>query len=478
MLIGIDVGTTAVKAALFNEKGQALRRFGKTYATSRPAPGYAEQDPAQWMDLVLQALTELSTGVSIKAIGLCSQVNTHVFVGDHNQALRPALTWQDTRCAVDATVLDSKICSDDKIHWWGAPLPVDASHMLARMAYIARIEPDLWARTHYVLAPKDYCIAALTGEVVSDPMTHFGILDQSLDLIEPLIALLPGSKERLPRISPFTSHAGRVRNGLPCAGVPVVTSAMDAWSGLYGAGISEEGQGLYLSGTSEILGLISNKRNPTPGVIAFAKCEGLTLHAGPTQSGGASAHWVSRLLGHDVADLFALAERADLHHVPLFLPHLEGERAPLWDAEAKGSFMGLTSATGPAELARAVLEGVAYSARLVLERLEDSGGRSAEIIHHSGGGSRADLWCQIRSDVLGKTLQRTAMSDAGVLGAALIAGVCVGLFNSLAEATKDFVIFDKVFEPRIAMSARHHTRYQAYQLAYEQLKPVNKQFTS
>lgn len=477
MLIGIDVGTTAVKAALFDERGHAVRRFGESYTTSRPAPGHVEQDPKQWMDLVLKALIELSRDVSVKAIGLCSQVNTHVFVDEKGHALRPAMTWQDTRCAADAATLDSKINSDDKIHWWGAPLPIDASHMVARMAFVARTDPETWARTRYVLAPKDFCIAALTGEVVADPMTNFGILDQSLDLIESIIALVPGAKERLPRITPFTTIAGRIRSGLPCAGVPVVTSAMDAWSGLFGAGVSQEGQGLYLSGTSEILGIISHERHPTPGVIAFATCEGLTLHAGPTQSGGASAHWVAKLLGCDVSEIFALAERADFSHVPLFLPHLEGERAPLWDADAKGSFTGLTSATGPAELARAVLEGVAYSARLVFDRLRESGGRSADLIHHSGGGSRSDLWCQIRSDVLGKAIKRTAMSDAGVLGAALMAGVGVGLFNSLSEATKDFVIFDKVFEPNAAMSARHQARYDAYQLAYEQLKPLNRQFT-
>lgn len=476
MLIGIDVGTTAVKAALFDEAGHALRHFSETYSTSRPEPGHVEQDPKIWMALVTKALFELSLNTSIKAIGLCSQVNTHVFVDQNLEALRPAFTWQDTRCAADAAALDSKINGEDKIKWWGAPLPIDASHMLARMAYIARTAPDLWARTHYVLAPKDYCLAALTGEVIADPMTHFGILDQSLSLIDPLFDLLQGAKARVPKIAPFTKQIGFIKQGLPCAGVPIVTGAMDAWSGLFGAGVSEEGQGLYLSGTSEILGLIASQKHPTPGVIAFAPCEGLTLHAGPTQSGGASAAWCAKLLGMKLPEFFSEATHADLDHVPLFLPHLEGERAPLWDASAKGSFTGLTSATGPRELARAVLEGVAYSARLVFERLEEAGGRAPSIIHHSGGGSRSDLWCQIRSDVLGKALKRTATSDAGVLGAALMAGVGVGLFSSLAQATKEFVLFDRVFEPQSNMSAYHVARYQAYQLAYEQLKPVNAAF--
>ena len=231
MLIGIDVGTTAVKAALFDEAGHARRHFSETYPTSRPEPGHVEQDPENWTQLVTKALAVLSENVAIKAIGLCSQVNTHIFVDEQGRALRPAMTWQDTRCAPDAAHLDARIGSDDKSEWWGAPLPIDASHMLARMVYLARTAPDLWARTRYVLAPKDYCIAALTGEIVADPMTHFGILDQSLSVIEPLMGLVPGAKQRVPKIAPFTKCIGLVRSGLPCAGVPLVTGAMDAWSG-------------------------------------------------------------------------------------------------------------------------------------------------------------------------------------------------------------------------------------------------------
>lgn len=473
MLIGIDVGTTSVKAALFDERGKALRQFSEAYATHRPLPGHAEQNPDDWMRLVLRALAELSEGVAIKAIGLCSQVNTHVFVDDRGHALLPAFTWQDTRCAAEAAELDAQIKFEDKIAWWGAPLPIDASHCLARMAHVAKAHSEIWSRTHLVLAPKDYCLLKLTGHAIADPMTNFGILDQRLEVIEPLLALLPDAKSRMPQIEGFTHVAGTLRSGLPCAGVPIVTGAMDAWSGLLGAGVSKNGQGLYLSGTSEILGLVSNTRIPTPGVIAFAECEGITLHAGPTQSGGASAQWVARLLNVSVSDLDQLAAKADLAHVPLFLPHLEGERAPLWDSDAKGSFTGLRSATGAAELARAVLEGVAYSARLVFDSLELSAGRAADVIHHSGGGSASDLWCQVRADVLRRSLKRTAMRDAGVLGAALMAGVGSGVFPSLRAATDAFILFDRTFEPDHTTSTRHDERFAAFKLAYEQLKPVN-----
>ena len=468
MLIGIDVGTTAVKAALFDEMGHVLKSFGQRYPTQRPAPGHVEQNADDWMRLVDAALQEFNTD-GVKAIGLCSQVNTHVFVDANGKALLPAMTWQDGRCADEAARLDMQISVEEKLNWWGAPLPVDASHVLARMAYVAEHHPDIWAKTRWVMAPKDYCLFHLTGEVVTDAMTAFGIVDGDLSLIHRLLDLVPGAAERLPSLAPFTKIIGKTRNN-----IPMVTGTMDAWSGMFGAGVCEDGQALYLSGTSEILGIVSSQKAPVPGVIAFPRCEGITLHAGPTQSGGASVEWLSRLLGKSASELSELAANADTTiPLPLFLPHLEGERAPLWDINARAAFAGLNSSMGAAEISRAVFEGVAYSARLVMESLEASASLRPTEINHSGGGASSDIWCQIRADVLGRPIRRMKMRDAGVLGAALMAGVGVGMFGSLREAAKEFVMVDRVFEPDTREIARHDVGFDKYKLLYRQLKSVN-----
>ncbi len=477
MLIGIDVGTTAVKAALFDSQGNILKNFGERYPTRRPMAGHVEQDPADWMRLVFAALTSLSEGVasgSIAAIGLCSQVNTHVFVDASGHALMPAFTWQDGRCAGEAAELDGQISPDEKLGWWGAPLPIDASHVLARMAYVAKHHDDVWRKTRWVLAPKDYCILQLTGAVAADPMTSFGIIDSTLAKVGRLMALVPGADTRLPPLAGFTDVVGKIREGLPCSGTPLVTGAMDAWSGLLGAGVTDHGQCVYLSGTSEILGIVSAQKAPTPGVITFPKCEGIVLHAGPTQSGGASVEWLSRLLGRSAQEISALAATADTTlPLPIFLPHLEGERAPLWDIAARASFSGISSFTGPAEFARAVLEGVGYSARLLLAALEASACCKPHIINHSGGGASSDIWCQIRADILGRPLQRTRIRDAGVLGAAMMAGVGCGLFPSLRDAARAFVNMDRVFEPDPAEQERHAKGFALYQSLYRQLIPFN-----
>jgi xylulokinase len=471
MLIGIDVGTTAVKAALFNHQGRALKTFKRPYPTNRPAPGHVEQDPSDWSKPVLEALSQFGE-TRIEAIGLCSQVNTHVFVDAQGKALMPAFTWQDGRCAEEAAKLDAQITEAEKLAWWGAPLPIDASHVLSRMAYVAKHFPDIWQKTRWVMAPKDYCLLHLTGEAVTDPMTAFGIVDSQLKLVQPLLDLVQGAAERLPALSSFTKVIGHIRNGLPCAGVPMVTGAMDAWSGLLGAGVSEEGQGLYLSGTSEILGIVSSRKAPVPGVIAFPKCEGIVLHAGPTQSGGASVEWVAKLLGRTASEVSGLALQADTSKpLPIFLPHLEGERAPLWDINARASLSGLSSSMGAAEVALAVLEGVSYSARLVLDSLEASACLRPTEFNHSGGGASSDIWCQIRADVLNRPIRRLKMLDAGVLGAALMAGTGIGVFSSLSEAAKKFVVLDRVLEPNPIQSERHDHGFEKYKMLYQQLVP-------
>ncbi len=481
-LIGIDVGTTSVKAALFDARGKALKSFSQRHQTHRPQQSFAEQNPSDWMAHVLAALRHLTDGLpegAVAAAGLTSQVNTHVFVGEDGEPLLPAITWQDGRCAGEAALLDAQVPETDRLKWWGAPLPVDASHVLSRIAWVKRHRPDVWAKTRWVVAPKDYCIFKLTGEVSADPMSNFGVIDQSLSYISSLIDLVPGAAARLPPLRAFADNAGIIKPGLPGAGTPLVTGTMDAWAGILGAGAVKNGDAVYLSGTSEVLGLISETRVPTPGVIAFPKCEGIVLHAGPTQAGGASVEWLSKLLGRTPDELAALAGTVDPHaRVPLFLPHLEGERAPLWDIHSRAAFAGMDSSTGPAELARAVFEGVAYSVRLLLESLEHSAGFTPETLTIAGGGARSDIWCQIRADIVGRPLKRVANLDSGVLGAALLAGVGAGLYGNIADAAASLVTIDRRFEPDEDRRQRHAFSFAKYRELYAQLKVFNGGYSS
>jgi xylulokinase len=481
-LIGLDVGTTSVKGALFDESGKAIKTVSARHETKRPAQAYAEQNPDEWMAHVLDALSVLTEGLptgAVAAVGVTSQVNTHVFVGADGEPLMPAIIWQDGRCADEAAALDLQVPESDRLRWWGAPLPIDASHVLSRIAWVKRHHPDLWQKTRWVMAPKDYCIYRLTGEVTADPMSNFGVIDQSLDYIPSLISLVPGAIDRLPPLSSFSASAGRIQSGLPGAGAAMVTGTMDAWAGILGAGGVKNGDAVYLSGTSEVLGLISPQKVPTPGVISFPQCEGIVLHAGPTQAGGASVEWLSSLLGRSPAELSALAASVPSGRpVPVFLPHLQGERAPLWNITSRAAFAGMDSSTGPAELSRAVFEGVAYSVRLLLESLEQSAAMRPSSITIAGGGAQSEVWCQIRADILGRPIHRVAHTDSGVLGAAMIAGVGAGIFPSIAKAAEFLVHIDRTFFPEETQQKRHNFSFGKFRELYGQLKDFNAGFTS
>jgi xylulokinase len=473
-LIGVDVGTTSVKAALFDAAGRREKDYSSAYATARPASGLAEQDAEDWTSRVFAALDELAAGLphgAVAGLGLCSQVNTHVFVDEAGRALLPAIIWQDGRCAEDAREIDRLVSIEDRLKWWGAPLPIDASHVLSRMAWARRAHPDIWRRTRWVMAPKDYCILTLTGQAVADPMSSFGVIDQALAYIPSLIDIVPGAAERLPPLQGIVAPIGRVLGDLPCAGLQMVNGAMDAWAGILGAGAVAEGDAAYLSGTSEVGAIVARARIPTPGVIAFPDCEGITLHAGPTQAGGASVGWLAGVIGRSADEIFGLAAASDFERpAPIFLPHLQGERAPLWDIAARASFSGLDASMGAPEMARATLEGVAYSVRLLLEALEASSGRKTTRLYHAGGGARSDLWCQIRADILNREIDRRVGLDSGVIGAAMLAGVGTGLFASIGEAAANLARRDRIFEPSVARRALYDDGFERYKDLYRRLK--------
>jgi xylulokinase len=479
-LIGIDLGTTALKAVLLDASGARLASFVAPIITSRPAPGHAEQSPGEWMDGVLAALTHFAAERDLRGlagIGICSQVNTHVFTASDGAALMPAITWQDVRCATEAAQLESRISAAQKAAWFGGPVPIDASHALSRMAHVARVDPAIHGQTRHVLLPKDYCVMQLTGEIYGDAIAAVGLVGRNGSYVDELLDLVPRSAELLPPLRDFVHVAGRVRTGLPCAGAPVVVGTMDAWSGMLGGGVVRDDDAMYQSGTSEILGVVSSSITPTPGVIVFPPYDGIVIHAAPTQTGGAAFQWFSDVLGITPEQASELAGQCSPSSaVPLFLPHLQGERAPIWDVSSRGVFARLDPRAGTPQMVRSVMEGVAFSARWAFQELQKSAGVTLSSAHIGGGGARSDPWCQIRADTLGFALQRVAVPDTAALGAAILAGVGSGLLPSVGAAVRQLVRFDRSFEPHTGTRGYYDDKYEHYQALYAALCSFNARF--
>ena len=478
-LIGIDVGTTAVKAVLVDLRGNRLAEFSRPHAMHRPSPAAAEQNPADWMDSVLDALRTFETLNDLgglAGIGICSQVNTHVFVDSSGTPLRPAITWQDGRAAADAASIDERVTVRQKLDWFGGPVPIDASHALSRIAFVARTEPETFARAKHVLLPKDFCVMQLCGAVASDPIAAVGLVDEH-GYVAPLLELVSGAKDLLPPLHPFTHVAGVVHEGLPCAGVPVVVGAMDAWGGMFGLGVSRDGEAMLQSGTSEIPGIVNSRVNPTAGVVLFPPYEHIRMHAAPTQAGGAALQWFAGVLAKSPAELSALVGATNPSEMtPLFLPHLQGERAPVWDGASRGVFARLDGRADSTSMTRAVMEGVAFSVCWAFEALQSSAGTAPDVVKLGGGGSRSDVWSQIKADVLGVALQRAAVPDSAAMGAALLAGVGTGVLGSLHDAAHSLIKYDRTFEPRPAFRQLYADRYGKFRELYGALRPFNASY--
>lgn len=470
-ILGIDIGTTSVKAGLIDQCGSLICSFSKKYPTKRQKYGYAEQNPDDWVNLIHKAISFFDNeGFSkrISCIGLCSQVNTHIFVSEDGKPLLPAILWQDGRASEQAAQLENSVSDKHKMDWWGSPMPIDASNVLSRMLWASQEKPEIWSKAKWVMLPKDYCIAQLTGEVTTDPISNIGLVDGKQNYISDVFDLVPGSREKIPPLAPLTKVVGTVKAGSPLAGLPVVSGTMDAWAGIIGTGGVNEGASVYLSGTSEIMGISSKTITPTSGVVLFPEVNNIRLHAAPTQSGGDAIVWFSNTTGLSLEQIANIAgDTPRSASTPLFLPQLEGERAPLWNTNLRGAFLGLSRQSGIGDMARAVYEGVAFSARHAFEALQSSSNTRSEKIFCAGGGFQSDSWKQIRADIFGVELHMLKAKEPGILGAGMIAALGIGAYADLQEASDNLVQYDYQYAPSKNAYEEYDKAFQIYKKAID-----------
>ncbi|QIQ06882.1 xylulose kinase [Streptomyces liangshanensis] len=477
--MGVDVGTTAVKVAAFTPAGELLRSHTVPIPTSRPREGWAEQDAGDWWRAVVAGIGAVTAGTpagAVRAIGLVSQVNTHLLVDDDLRPLAPAVIWQDQRCAAVARELDGRFGAERKRELWGGPVTLDASYLPARAEWFARHAPDVWARTRWILSPKDYVAARLTGRIATDRLasvrladaTGTGYIGAAVAQVDGLAPLLPPLREPHAPLGPVADTA------LGCGDATVVVGTMDAFGSVFGSGLTVPGRAMVTCGTSLIVAGSSSRHVPTPGVVSFPPVDGVHVHAGPTQAGGDALRWWSRTAGLTVEE--AVAEAATSppgSSGVVFTPYLMGERAPLWDAEVRGSFLGLSTGTARPHLSRAVLEGVAMSARHVLAAVEEACGAPLGTVTFSGGGARSDLWAQIHADVLRRPVERLAVRDSAVLGAALLGAVGAGIHPDMATAVARAVHGGRLLTPDERNADRLEGLFQVYTASYAALRDVH-----
>jgi len=501
LLLGIDVGTTSCKVGVYDLKGNMVTQASYSYPTYQPAPHEIEQNPEDWWKAIKMAIGQVRRRSKVKmssivGIGLSGQTPTQVLVDRKGKILRPAIIWRDTRSIEEARWIRRVIGKRRMEKFLGMDLPIEPNWPPARLLWLKKHEPQILKRTFKILQAKDFVGYKLTGCFFSDRWCSKGMVDlKSGRVSSEFFKVLEISEEIVPEIYKPYEVIGRVRKdignriGIP-HGIPVVAGWSDALCGMLATGsLSTSGRAFNITGTSEIVGLTTlSLPRLTHGLMSIpsAITDTVSVLYGPTQCGGDSLRWVGEALldlkekteteGLSLMGFHSLLTQAE-SVVPgskgmIFLPYLEGERAPIWDANAKGLFIGITRAHRKAHFVRSILEGVAYSVRHLLEIAEKSVGIRVEKIRIAGGGAKSEFWNQIRADVTGRCIEKLQVVETGTLGAAMLAGLGIGVSKSLNEVSRQMVHVIGLVEP----DREHHKQYdklfKIYKKLYPLLKPV------
>ncbi len=477
LILALDVGTSSCKGAVYARDGRLMAEASESYTVQRPAQMWAEQRPEDWWTAamaVCQTLVGQVNAARIAGVGLSGQVPTMELIDADGHALGPAITWQDRRAEAEAVWLREQATREQFRDWLGLDLPIDAGWPPARMLWWQRNQPDMVAKATRVLMAKEFVLRRLTEREASDAWSAKGLVHLlTHEAPADFYALLGISPNLAPEILPPFEVAGGVtdaaagQTGLR-AGTPVVVGLSDALSGMVGAGaFQSESVAFDLTGTSDIVGC--SGRDAVTGLLHIPASVSGT-HAilyGPTQSGGDSLAWLAEWMDTSID---ALVEAADATKAGqsdiIFLPYLQGERAPLWDTSARGAFIGLMRHHRRGDAARAVMEGVALAARHILDLCSVAEGSTVRI---AGGGARSPLWNQIRADVLQMDVEIVEQSNVATLGAAMLAAIGAGLYADLSDAGA-MIRIETRFRPNWTLKDHYAKIYARYRALYPAIK--------
>jgi xylulokinase len=488
LFVGLDLGTSSVKAGLYDQTGQELVVVREPLSIQTPEPGWTEQDPHEWwsgVQKVVRGLVSESGAASVRGVGLSGQCPGHVLVDLTGEPLGPAIIWRDRRAQEEAAWLAQQVSPQEAVSWVGSLSLGDATMTPARLLWLKRHRRADWKRAAKVLQPKDYLGLLLTGSAVTDRHTAFLLVHPDTSHYHPdFLGLLEISETQLPLVHPPAGMVGSVSRkaalvtGLP-EGTPVFVGTIDAYCDTLAGGGFLPGQAVDGAGTSEIISLGTTRDQDGNGVFLACIDASTRFLCGPTQVGGCLLDWLVRSfylemganIDYSRLEGFAAQVPAGADGL-LFLPYLHGERAPIWDAAAAGAFLGVTSAHDRRHFTRAVYEGVGYAVRHVLEACEDASGQPAERVITCGGGASSRFWNEVKAGILQKPVQPIQAKASTCLGAAMLAAVGAGYYSNLTQAWRGMSRLAEEIAPDASLAERYEQRYGEYRRAYPALQTV------
>ena len=495
-LLGLDIGTTGTKTALFGEDGQLMASVTVDYPLYQPQNGWAEQDPEDWWDAVASGIRGVlaKSGITardISGIGLSGQMHGLVMLDGEGRVLRRAILWCDQRTGEERDLV-TRLAGAERLMAVTAN-PAQTGFTAAKILWVRRHEPELYAQCRHILLPKDYIRYRLTGEFATEVSDASGmqLLDvfnccwsqEILDALD-IDPVLLGRVSESPDITGQVSEEAARKTGL-YPGTPVVGGAGDNAAAAVGTGTVRDGQAFTTIGTSGVVYAHASHPSVDPQGRVHTFCSAVPgeWHVmGVTQGAGLSLKWFADqfCVGEKQAaaglgiDIYALLDQ-QAARVPigsnrlLYLPYLMGERTPHLDPDARGVFFGLSASHTRQDMLRAVMEGVTFSLKDCLLILREMGLDIQEMLACGGGGA-SPLWRQMLADVFNNPVCTAISKEGPALGAALLAGVGTGIYKSVPEACDAVIRTASLQQPDPEAVKAYQASYTLYTRLYPALK--------
>lgn len=485
LYIGIDLGTSAVKLLLMDEKGSIKNNVSRDYPLEFPKPGWSQQDPADWLGAVMEGVPELLKGFDasqVAGIGAGGQMHGLVVLDKDDNVIRPAILWNDGRTAKEVDYLN-EVIGKDKLSQYTANIAF-AGFTAPKLLWMRENEPELFARIHKIMLPKDYINYKLTGVHATDVSDASGMLLFDVEhkcWSKEMLDICGVSEHQMARIFESYEKIGTVlpemaaKLGIPTNTV-VAAGAGDNAAAAVGTGTVGDGACNISLGTSGTI-FISSERfgvDKHNALHSFAHADGHYHLMGCMLSAASCNKWLMEEIlqtGDYAAEQAPITEdKLGKNHV-YFLPYLMGERSPINDTNARGTFIGMTMDTTRADLVQAVLEGVAFGIRDSLE-VARAQGIDIQRSNICGGGAKSPLWKQIFANVCNVKLDIVESEQGPGMGGAMLAMVADGTYPSVKAVCNALVHVVDTVEPEAELAALYEERYQQYRKIYPALKTV------
>jgi xylulokinase len=495
-LLGIDIGTSGTKTVIFDELGRVIASSTEEYPMYQPQNGWAEQEPDDWWHACAATVKSVleESGITpgdIAGIGLSGQMHGLVMLDENGKVLRRSIIWCDGRTGAQCREINERVGAKRLIEITANPAL--AGFTASKILWVRENEPELYKRCKHILLPKDYIRYKLTGRFgaeVSDA-SGMNLMDManrawSTEVLEKLEidpSLLPELHESCEIAGTVTEDAAR-QTGL-AAGTPVVYGSGDNAAAAVGTGVVETGKAFTTIGTSGVIYAPADQPSIDPMGRVHTFCSAVPHKwtvMGCTLAAGLSLKWMrdtffsaekETAAGMGV-DPYTLMDR-QAEKVPIganrliFLPYLMGERSPLLDPNARGVFFGLSAIHTKYDMLRAVMEGVVYSLRSCLDILRGMGVETSEMLACGGGGT-SPLWRQMLADVYGCPVKTVVSKEGPALGAAILAGVGAGIYESVEKGCHAVIKTNPEQKPNLEDSKKYEQYYRIYSRLYDDMK--------